>query len=52
MKRRQLEKRHWKTLTEKSLRAYKKQKNHSSRLYEKETKMFFNNLNSSVPSDK
>ena len=38
MKRSQLEKTHWKTLTEKSLKAYKKQKNYVSRLYEKERK--------------
>ena len=51
MKRSQLENIHRKTLTEKSLKAYKKQKNYVSRLYKKERKMFFNSLNPSVISD-
>ena len=51
MKRSQLENIYSKTLTEKSLKAYKKQKNYVSRLYKKERKMFFNSLNSSVISD-
>ena len=38
-------------LTEKSLKAYKKQNNYVSRLYTKERKMFLDNLNSSVVSD-
>ena len=51
MKRSQFEKIHQKTLTEKSLKAYKKQKNYVSRLYKKERKMFFNSLNVPVVSD-
>ena len=51
MKRSQLENIYSKTLTEKPLKAYKKQKNYVSRLYKKERKMFFNSLNSSVISD-
>ena len=51
MKRSQLENIYNKTLTEKSLKAYKNQKNYVSRLYKKERKMFFNSLNSSVISD-
>ena len=51
MKRSQLEKIHWKTLTEKFLKAYKKQKNYVSRLYKKKRKMFFNSLNPPVVSD-
>ena len=51
MKRSQLENIHRKTLTEKSLKAYKKQKNYVSRMYKKERKMFFNSLNPSVISD-
>ena len=51
MKRSQLENIDSKTSTEKSLKAYKKQKNYVSRLYKKERKMFFNSLNSSVISD-
>ena len=38
MKRSQLENIHRKTLTEKSLKAYKKQKNYISRLYKKKEK--------------
>ena len=51
MKRSQLEKIRWKTLTEKSLKAYKKQKNYISRLYHKERKILFDSLNSSFVSD-
>ena len=51
MKRSQLENIYRKALTEESLKAYKKQKNYVSRLYEKERKMFFNSLNPSVISD-
>ena len=51
MKRSQLEKIRWKTLTEKSLKAYKKQKNYISRLYNKERKILFDSLNSSFVSD-
>ena len=39
MKRSQLESIHRETLTEKSLKAYKKQKNYVRRLYKKERKM-------------
>ena len=42
MKRSQLEKTHWKNLTKMF---------YVSRLYKKETKMFFNSLNPSVASD-
>ena len=45
MKRSQLESIYGKTLTEKSLKAYKKQKNYVVRLYKKERKIFFNSLN-------
>ena len=48
MKRSQLENIYSKTLTEKSLKAYKKQKYYVSRLFKKERKMFFNSLNPSV----
>ena len=48
MNRSQLEKIHKKTLTEKSLKVYKKEKNYVSRLFKKERKMFFNSLNPSV----
>ena len=51
MKRSRLENNNRETLTEKSLKAYKKQKNYVSRLYKKERKMFFNSLNPSVISD-
>ena len=51
MKRSQLEKIRWKTLTKKSLKAYKKQKNYISRLCNKERKMLFDSLNSSFVSD-
>ena len=45
MKRSQLESIYSKTLTEKSLKAYKKQKNYVIRLYKKERKIFFISLN-------
>ena len=51
MKRSQLENIYRKTLTEKSLKEYKKQNNYISRLYKKERNIFFNSLNSSVISD-
>ena len=51
MKRSRLEKNHWKTLTEKSLKEYTKQKNYVSRLHKKQNKMFLNSLNPSVASD-
>ena len=51
MKSSQLESMYRETLTEKSLKAYKKQKNYVSRLYKKERKTFFNSLNPSVVSD-
>ena len=51
MKRCQLGNVYRKTLTEKSLKAYKKQKSYVSRLYKKERKMFFNSLNSPVISN-
>ena len=47
MKRSQLENIYSKTLTEKFLKAYKKQNNYVSRLYKKERKILFNSLNSS-----
>ena len=50
MKSSQLESIYRETLTEKSLKAYKKQKNYVSRLYKKERKTFFNSLNPSVVS--
>ena len=45
MKRSQVENIYRKTLTEKYLKAHKKQKNYVSRLYKKERKMLFNSLN-------
>ena len=51
MKRSQLENIYIKTLTEKSSKAYKKQKNYVRRLCKEERQMFFNSLNSSVISD-
>ena len=51
MKSSQLESIYRETLTEKSLKAYKKQKNYVSRLYKKERKTFFDSLNPSVVSD-
>ena len=51
MKSSQLEKIYLKTLSEKSLKAYRKQKNYVSRLYKKERKIFFDSLNPSIISD-
>ena len=45
MRRSHLEKVYYKNKSEKSFKAYKKQKNFCSRLYKKERKRFFNNLN-------
>ena len=45
MRRSHLEKVYYKSKSEKSFKAYKKQKNFCSRLYKKERKRFFNNLN-------
>ena len=44
MKTSKLQKIHRKTLKEKPLKAFRKQKNYVSRLYKKEKKMFFNNF--------
>ena len=38
-------------LTDKTLKLYKKQKNYVSRLYKKERKIFFDNLNPSIVTD-
>ena len=46
-----LEKVYYKNKSEKSLKAYKKMKNICSRLYKKECKRFFNNLNPSFVTD-
>ena len=46
-----LENVYFKKRTGKSLREYKKQKNYCSRLYKKELKKFFNNLNPSFRND-
>ena len=46
-----LEKVYHKNKSEKSFKAYKKQKNICSRLYKKERKRFFNNLNPSFGTD-
>ena len=46
-----LEKVYCKNKSEKSFKAYKKQKNFCSRLYKKERKRFFNNLNPSFVTD-
>ena len=51
MKRSQLGKIYLKTLSEKSLKAYRRQKHYVSRLYKKETKIFFDSLNPSIISD-
>ena len=51
MRRSDLEKVHHKNKSEKSFKAYKKQKNFCSRLYKKERKRFFNNLNPSFVTD-
>ena len=50
MKRCQLEKTYFKTFSEKSLKAYRKQKNYVSRLYKKERKIVFDSLNPSIIS--
>ena len=52
MKRSYLEKLYFKMRTENSLKTYKKQKNYCSRLYKKERKELFNNLNPSFVKDK
>ena len=51
MKRSYLEKIYLKKKTTQSLEKYKKQKNYCSRLYKKERKKFFNNLNTSFVND-
>ena len=51
MRRSYLEIFYFKKRTDKSLRAYKKQKNYCSRLYNKESKRFFNKLNPSFVID-
>ena len=51
MKRSYLEKIYFKKKTTQSLEKYKKQKNYCSRLYKKERKKFFNNLNTSFVND-
>ena len=52
MKRSYLEKLYFKNRTENSLKTYKKQKNYCSRLYKKERKELFSNLNPSFVKDK
>ena len=51
MRRSHLEKVYYKNKSEKSFKAYKKQKNFCSILYKKERKRFFNNLNLSFVTD-
>ena len=51
MKRSHLEKVFYKNKSEKSFKAYKKQKIFCSRLYKKERKWFFNSLNPSFVTD-
>ena len=51
MRRSHIEKVYYKNKSEKSFKAYKKQKNFCSRLYKKESKRFFNNLNPSFVTD-
>ena len=51
MKRSYLENLYFKRRTDPSLRNYKKQKNHCSRMYKKERKNLFNELNTSFVSD-
>ena len=51
MRRSHLEKVYYKNKSEKSFKAYKKQKNFCSRLYKKERKQFFNNPNPSFVID-
>ena len=48
MKRSQLVKTYVKTLTDKSLKAYKKQKSYVNRLHKKERQMFFDSINLSI----
>ena len=51
MRRCHLEKVYYENKSEKSFKAYKKQKNFCSRPYKKERKRFFNNLNPSFVTD-
>ena len=51
MRRSHLEKVYYKNKSDKSFKAYKKQKNLCSRLYKKERKQFFSNLNPSFVTD-
>ena len=51
MRRSHLQKVYYKNKSEKSFKTYKKQKNFCSRLYKKERKRFFNNLNQSFVTD-
>ena len=51
MKRSYLEKLYFKSWTENSVKTYKRQKSYCSRLYKKERKEFFNNLNPSFVKD-
>ena len=51
MRRSHLEKVYYKNKSENSFKAYKKQKNFRSRLYQKERKRFFNNLNPPFVTD-
>ena len=51
MRRSKLEKIYFKKQTNESLKAYKKQKIYCSKLYKKERKKIFDNLNTSVVSD-
>ena len=51
MRRSKLEKIYFKKQTNESLKAYQKQKNYCSKLYKKERKHFFDNLNTSVASN-
>ena len=51
MRRSELEAKYFKQKTNETLKAYKKQKNYCSRLYKKERKKFFENLNLSFVVD-
>ena len=51
MRRSKLEKIYFKKQTKESLKAYKNQKNYCSKLYKKERKKLFDNLNTSLVSD-
>ena len=51
IRRSHLKKDYCKNKSEKKFKAYKKQKNFCSRLYKKERKRFFNNLNTSFVTD-